>query len=112
MKKYVSFEVHGDSSSENSNNGPQTPRDENHRSHAFTRSRHVPTPKISERKKALFGGRSSNEKGRVSIEVDADLGPMSPLKFSNSPKRVPMKSSFLFIVLIVQLFLVVFVLQL
>lgn len=109
MKKYVSFEVHGDSSSENSNNGPQTPRDENHR---VTRSRHVPTPKISERKKALFGGRSSNKEGRVSIEVDADLGPMSPLKFSNSPKRVPMKSSFLFIVLIVQLFLVVFVLQL
>ncbi|EAT41604.1 AAEL006765-PA [Aedes aegypti] len=54
-----------------------------------TRSRHVPTPKMSDRKKSLFGAEPS-KLGRK-IEEDSDLGPMSPLKFSNSPKRGPMK---------------------
>nr|XP_019548585.2 N-acetyltransferase eco [Aedes albopictus] len=55
----------------------------------MTRSRHVPTPKMSDRKKSLFGAQSS---GLVcNAEEDSDLGPMSPLKFSNSPKRGPMK---------------------
>ncbi|XP_055628317.1 N-acetyltransferase eco [Toxorhynchites rutilus septentrionalis] len=87
MRKHVSFEVHGDSSSEasTSSRDPQTPRSGNRWN---TRSRHVPTPKMTERKKALFGGYCKKSEG---IE-DVDLGPMSPLKFSNSPKRVPMKS--------------------
>lgn len=58
----------------------------------MTRSRHVPTPKMSDRKKSLFGAQSS---GLVcNAEEDSDLGPMSPLKFSNSPKRGPMKGEF------------------
>lgn len=54
-----------------------------------TRSRHVPTPKMSDRKKSLFGAEPSKLSRK--IEEDSDLGPMSPLKFSNSPKRGPMK---------------------
>lgn len=53
-----------------------------------TRSRHVPTPKMSDRKKSLFSTESGLDH---KIREDCDLGPMSPLKFSNSPKRGPMK---------------------
>lgn len=53
-----------------------------------TRSRHVPTPKMSDRKKSLFGAESGAHRR---AKEDSDLGPMSPLKFSNSPKRGPMK---------------------
>lgn len=50
---------------------------------------HVPTPKLSDRKKSLFSDQSLKH-GQV--EENSDLGPMSPLKFSNSPKsRIPMK---------------------
>ncbi|XP_062560241.1 N-acetyltransferase eco isoform X2 [Armigeres subalbatus] len=53
-----------------------------------TRSRHVPTPKMSDRKKSLFSTESGVDRR---TREDSDLGPMSPLKFSNSPKRGPMK---------------------
>ncbi|XP_065079477.1 N-acetyltransferase eco [Ochlerotatus camptorhynchus] len=66
--------------------GMETPRSENR---ALTRSRYVPTPKMSDRKKSLFVT-ESRDLGR-NPEEDSDLGPMSPLKFSNSPKRGPMK---------------------
>lgn len=53
------------------------------------RQRHTPTPKISERKKALFSGHANNNKQSsnlpATIDEDSDLGPMSPLQFSCSP---------------------------
>lgn len=48
------------------------------------RPRHTPTPKMSERKKALFGGKLSISLPET-IDEDSDLGPMSPLQFSCSP---------------------------
>lgn len=69
----------------------ETPRDENR---ALTRTRYVPTPKMSDRKKSLFGAESRDMVRNA--EEDSDLGPMSPLKFSNSPKRGPMKGEFHF----------------
>lgn len=43
----------------------------------------TPTPKMSERKKALFGKLSTSLP--ETIDEDSDLGPMSPLQFSSSP---------------------------
>ncbi|XP_053684757.1 N-acetyltransferase eco [Sabethes cyaneus] len=70
--------------------GSVTPQNENSR---ITRSKHVPTPKMSSRKKALFGGENQKvNRNLLDPEEDSDLGPMSPLKFSNSPKRTLVKA--------------------
>lgn len=47
------------------------------------RPRYTPTPKMSERKRALFGTQSITLP--ETIDEDSDLGPMSPLQFSSSP---------------------------
>ncbi|XP_059607616.1 N-acetyltransferase eco [Phlebotomus argentipes] len=44
-------------------------------------SRHTPTPKMSERKRALFG-RCNTTSLCLSIDEDSDLGPMSPIRYS------------------------------
>lgn len=64
------------------------------RTRSSTRKRHEPTPKISERKKKLFGDESSpgtkrkifpsSSRGIVEEDEDSDIGPMSPLQFSPS----------------------------
>lgn len=93
MRRQVSFDPGAASSSAAASlaSDPETPE-----GRRITRSRHVPTPKMSGRKKALFGGgdgAATTESNRT--QEDADLGPMSPLKFSNSPRdrrRGPMKA--------------------
>lgn len=85
MRRQVSFEP-GASSAASVASDPETPE-----GRRITRSKHVPTPKMSGRKKSLFGGGAV---GETTNDEDADLGPMSPLKFSKSPKgrrRGPMK---------------------
>ncbi|XP_037024847.1 N-acetyltransferase eco [Bradysia coprophila] len=52
----------------------------------LTRPRHVPTPKMSERKKDLFGNSSRSSLINLVIDEDSDLGPMNPLEYSSSPK--------------------------
>lgn len=47
------------------------------------RPRYTPTPKMSERKRALFGSQPITLP--ETIDEDSDLGPMSPLQFSSSP---------------------------
>lgn len=47
------------------------------------RPRHVPTPKMSDRKKSLFSKYESKNTPDI-INEDSDLGPMSPLEFSSS----------------------------
>lgn len=47
------------------------------------RPRYTPTPKMSERKRALFGSQAITLP--ETIDEDSDLGPMSPLQFSSSP---------------------------
>ncbi|XP_055528320.1 N-acetyltransferase eco [Wyeomyia smithii] len=70
--------------------GSLTPQNGNSR---ITRSQHVPTPKMSTRKKALFcGGGQEINKTFLNQQEESDLGPMSPLKFSNSPKRTSTKA--------------------
>lgn len=50
------------------------------------RQRHTPTPKMSERKRALFASsRHLSTRTPSTIDEDCDLGPMSPLQFSCSP---------------------------
>lgn len=49
------------------------------------RPRYTPTPKMSERKRALFGSQSISNTLHETIDEDSDLGPMSPLQFSSSP---------------------------
>lgn len=53
--------------------------------------KYVPTPKMAERKKALFTPRSSERSPSISLEGDSDddsdLGIMSPLQCSSSPSR-------------------------
>uniref|UniRef100_A0A8D8CAS1 N-acetyltransferase eco n=1 Tax=Culex pipiens TaxID=7175 RepID=A0A8D8CAS1_CULPI len=86
MRRQVSFEP-GASSAASVASDPETPE-----GRRITRSKHVPTPKMSGRKKSLFGGGAV---GETTNDEDADLGPMSPLKFSKSPKgrcRGPMKA--------------------
>lgn len=50
------------------------------------RPRHVPTPKMSERKKDLFGNNSRSSLINLVIDEDSDLGPINPLEYSSSPK--------------------------
>lgn len=50
-----------------------------------TRPRHVPTPKMSERKKDLFGNNSRSSLINLVIDEDSDLGPIHPLEYSLSP---------------------------
>ncbi|XP_055595894.1 N-acetyltransferase eco-like [Uranotaenia lowii] len=78
---------------------PQTPKNETRRSLRSSGRQHVPTPKMSTRKKTLFSAAAaaSSEDFQMSSgsnqrQEDSDLGPMSPLRFSNSPKRAPMKA--------------------
>lgn len=55
------------------------------------RPRHVPTPKLSERKKKLFqDAKETSTTILINNVIDegdenSDLGPMSPLQFSSSP---------------------------
>lgn len=49
------------------------------------RPRYTPTPKMSERKRALFGSQPITLP--ETIDEDSDLGPMSPLQFSSSPSN-------------------------
>lgn len=89
MRRHETFDPGTDCDS-----APGTPRVESQR---ITRPKRVPTPKMSDRKKALFGDkmrtlRESSAATMEEEEEDSDLGPMSPLKFSNSPKRAPMKA--------------------
>lgn len=57
------------------------------------RPRHVPTPKLSERKKKLFVDAKETSTTTLINNVidegdeDSDLGPMSPLEFSSSPSN-------------------------
>lgn len=51
-----------------------------------TRPRHVPTPKMSQRKKDLFGNNSRSSMINLTIEEDSDLGPINLLDYSSSPK--------------------------
>ncbi|XP_058459609.1 N-acetyltransferase eco [Malaya genurostris] len=89
MRKQVTF----DQNKGNSLKGTvsvTTPQNETVR---ITRSKYVPTPKMTGRKKALFYSGEQTPRGRSkSLEEDSDLGPMSPLKFSNSPKKPSAKA--------------------
>ncbi|KAJ6647615.1 hypothetical protein Bhyg_02838, partial [Pseudolycoriella hygida] len=51
------------------------------------RPRHVPTPKMSERKKDLFGSNSTSSLINLVLEEDSDLGPINPIEYSSSPKN-------------------------
>lgn len=52
------------------------------------RQRHVPTPKMSDRKKTLFAtGSHTTIPLTIRENSDSDLGPMSPLQFSCSPSN-------------------------
>lgn len=82
MRRQVSFEP-GASSAASVASDPETPE-----GRRITRSKHVPTPKMSGRKKSLFGGGAVGENTN---DEDAELGPMSPLKFSKGRRRGPMK---------------------
>lgn len=50
------------------------------------RPRHVPTPKMSDRKKDLFGSNSRSSLMHLAIDEDSDLGPINPIEYSSSPK--------------------------
>ncbi|XP_058838013.1 N-acetyltransferase eco [Topomyia yanbarensis] len=88
MRKQVAFDRYEENLFEGTS--AVTPRDESNR---ITRPHHVPTPKMSGRKKALFNNVDQiSRQTPESMEEESDLGPMSPLKFSNSPKRPPVKA--------------------
>lgn len=64
------------------------------------RPRHVPTPKMSERKKDLFGTNSRSSIINLVIDEDSDLGPIHPLEYSLSPKSydVPIERKLSFLI--------------